>query len=101
MSNIIKLTEWRRASARLRPQSVLVRDSGRHIDIEPLNSTKSPVYQVTAVFAGGEVSFSLSISNTFDDLAERLDYLSDRYSGMPVAVYFKPCRTGQPHSVLK
>lgn len=101
MNNIIKLADWRRASGRLRPQRVLAQDSGRQIDIERAGSTKSPAYQVTAVFAGGEVSFSLSISNTFGDLAERLDYLSDRYSGMPVAVYFKPCRTGQPHSVLK
>ncbi|MFZ5502515.1 MAG: hypothetical protein ACOY3V_03120 [Pseudomonadota bacterium] len=68
---------------------MLVRDSGSHIVTERIHSTKPLAYQVTAVFADGVASFSLSIGNTLADLAERLDFLGKRYSGVPAAVYSK------------
>lgn len=101
MSNIIKLTEWRRPACRAREPMIVVQDCGGHRNIERVvDLTISPAYQVTAVFAGGEVSFSLSIGNTFEDLADRLDHLGEQYSGKPVAVYFKPSRARQPNSAL-
>jgi len=98
MNNIIEFNGWRRTSGQVRGPTATVQDCAMHKNVERARFAKLPAFQVTAVFAGGEVTFWLSINNTFGDLAERLDHLGERYSGMPVAVYFKPYMAGQPIS---
>jgi hypothetical protein len=45
--------------------------------------------QVVALFGDHVISFSLSQSATFADLAARLDQLRQRHIGMPTAIYLK------------
>lgn len=51
-------------------------------------------YQVTALYADGVLSFSLSSGDTFADLAKRLEYNSRRHLGAPMAIYLKSAKGG-------
>ena len=50
---------------------------------------KLPTNQVMALFADSVILFSLSKGATFADLADRLDHLAERHTGMPTAIYLK------------
>lgn len=48
-----------------------------------------PANQVMALFSDRALSFSLSPDATFGDLADRLDDLDKRHTGLPTAIYLK------------
>lgn len=56
----------------------------------------TPTNQVMAVFADSAVSFALSGGATFADLAERLDQLGERHTGLPTAIYCRVSIARQP-----
>jgi hypothetical protein len=60
-----------------------------------------PANRVMALFADSALSFNLSKGATFEDLADRLDHLSDRHIGMPTAIYLKFGLPRQPISELR
>ena len=51
--------------------------------------TEMPANQVTALFADAAVSFVLANGATFADLADRLNHLDARHSGLPKAISCK------------
>jgi hypothetical protein len=52
--------------------------------------------QVTALYVDSALSFKLSKTATFADLADRLDSLGDRHNGTPTAVYLKFSASFEP-----
>jgi hypothetical protein len=52
--------------------------------------------RVVALYAGSALSFDLSKTATFADLADRLDRLGAQHIGMPRAVYMKFGMTSEP-----
>ncbi len=62
--------------------------------------TRIPTNEVVALFADSCLSFRLSKSATFGDLADRLDLLGRRRKGTPTAVYLKVGLARQPISAL-
>jgi hypothetical protein len=69
--------------------------------MQSIQSSDVQSSQVSALFAGSEISFCLSKGATFADLAESLDQLSDRVLGHALAIYLKFGVTDQPVSVLR
>jgi hypothetical protein len=63
-----------------------------------------PANQVMALFSDRALSFSLSPNATFGELADRLDHLDKRHTGLPTAIYLKfamarkPVPTFQPET---
>jgi hypothetical protein len=49
---------------------------------------------VTALFSDSAIWFSLSMGATFADLADRLEQLGERHTGVPVAIYLKVASPG-------
>jgi hypothetical protein len=45
--------------------------------------------RVVALFADSALSFNLSKTATFADLADRIDRLSEQHIGAPTAIYLK------------
>jgi hypothetical protein len=56
--------------------------------------------QVSALFAGGEISFSLPKDATFADLADSFDQLGDRDLGRALAIYLRFNAADRPVSAL-
>ena len=52
--------------------------------------------RVTALYADSVLSFNLSKTATFADLADRLDRLGDRHDGTPTAIYMKFSMSFEP-----
>lgn len=52
--------------------------------------------RVTALYTDSALSFNLSKTATFADLADRLDSLGDQHNGTPTAVYMKFSMSFEP-----
>jgi len=63
--------------------------SGRVLPPPTDHRTRLPTNEVVALFASGSVSFRLAVGATLEDLTDRLDRYSERYIGIPTAVYLK------------
>jgi hypothetical protein len=62
-----------------------------------IHDDESRPSRVTAAFEDGARSFMLSKGATFEDLADRLDRLSDRHHSKPIAIVVKlPGARGWP-----
>jgi hypothetical protein len=69
--------------------------------MQDAHGTGASANQVTALFAGGALSFSLSKGATFADLAARLNDLGDRHLGMATAISMKFAVHQRAGSVLR
>lgn len=52
--------------------------------------------QVVAMYAGSALSFDLSTTATFADLADRVDRLGEQHTGTPTAIYMKFSMSFEP-----
>ncbi|HEX4890551.1 MAG TPA: hypothetical protein VFW37_09330 [Alphaproteobacteria bacterium] len=64
-------------------------------------NTRMPAYQVTVLYAGSSLSFSLSNGETFEELADLLDTLGERHIGEPTAIYLKPGLADKPICIIQ
>jgi hypothetical protein len=62
------------------------------------NTYEAPadINQVVALYADSALTFDLSKTATFADLADRVDRLGEQHSGAPTAIYMKFSMSFEP-----